>query len=105
MTERMLGILRVLAAEARRDPPLSGAMTCNAIGSALGFRHGGRPSEYGVRYARDGRVMGPANRVNFAVTRLVDLGLVRFAHRPDGMSGTAYEITEAGLRAAEDGAA
>jgi len=54
---------------------------------------------HGDRYSHTGKRMGPANRVNFAVTALERRGLVRYARRPDGLSGGAYEITDAGLSA------
>lgn len=88
MTERMLGVLRVLA---KADEP----MTCNAIGHALGFTHG----MHDDRYSHNGKRMGAANRVNFAVSRLEHLGLVQFGRRPDGLSGTAYRITVEGTHA------
>lgn len=89
MTERMLGVLRVLAESSPRP------MTNNEIGHALGFSHG----MHGDRYSHTGKRMGAANRVNFSVTRLEALGLVRYAPRPSGLSGGAYAITEAGREA------
>lgn len=85
MTDRMIQILRALEAEGE-------AMSCNAIGLALGFDHG----MHGNRLSHSGKRMGPANRVNFAVSRLDALGLVRLGSRPDGLSGTAYSITQDG---------
>lgn len=79
MTERMLGVLRLLDREAR-------PMTNNEIGMMLGFRW--KPGTGGA----------PANRVNFAVTRLEHLGLVTFRRRPDGMSGSSYQITPQGRK-------
>lgn len=85
LTERMEKILVVLL-EADES------MTGNQIGHALGFSHG----MHGDRHSRRGKRMGAANRVNFAVTALKRRGLVTYARRRDGLSGSATMLTEAG---------
>ena len=66
------------------------------IGPAIGASTDREP-KHGIVHGRAGRVMGAANRVNFAVTRLEHLGLCAVhAVGPTGMSGSAYEITAAG---------
>ena len=91
MTERMVGILRVLDnARQRNALNVLGAdyrMTPNHIATSLGLA------------GKAGTGGAPANRINFALTRLEHLGLVHYARRPDGLSGTAYYITEAGREA------
>ena len=94
VTERMRQVLEVLARN-------GGAMTCNEIGYACGFTSG----MAGGRISHNGKSMGPANRVNFAVTALERRGLVAFGHRRDGLSGSAYRITDAGRSALRDGSA
>lgn len=96
VTERMQGVLRILAAERRRFIDTregNAALTCNQIGWALGFTHGME----GNRTSKTAKRMGAANRVNFAVTRLEELGLVEYARRHDGLSGSAYRISAMGL--------
>ena len=98
MTERMLEVLRVLAV-AHEEAKAEGyyyrlgrnRLTPNQIGQSCGFRTGSD------RYSHNGKMMGAANRVNFSLTRLRELGYVDFGARPDGRSGTAYYITGAGL--------
>lgn len=96
LTERMLGVLRVLDANRDRYGPQQ--MTPNEIGHRLGFTHG----MHGDRYSHNGKRMGAANRVNFALTALVRRGLIAWCPRRDGLSGTAYYITDEGVRALEE---
>lgn len=70
------------------------ALTSNDIGHRCGFRTGSD------RIAHDGRVMGAANRVNFPMYSLRKRGLIWFSPRTDGLSGTAYRLTDAGRAAA-----
>lgn len=65
-------------------------MTGNEIGHACGFRTGSD------RHARDGRMMGAANRVAFPLTALRKLKLVGFAKRRDDRSGSADVLTREG---------
>lgn len=65
-------------------------MTGNEIGMTLGFETGSD------RFSKTGKVMGPANRVNFAVSALERRGLVRFAARRGGLTGGARRLTVAG---------
>ena len=92
LTQRMIDILKTLD---KADRPLSP----NAIGQRLGFSTGHLPGKSQCNHA--GRVMGPAQRVTFALIGLSNRGLVRCGRRPDGLSGTAYEITGAGRKQLE----
>ena len=90
LTERMLSVLLVLDAADRPLPP-------NTIATRLGFHSGHLPGKPQCNHA--GRRMGPAQRVIFALNALTKRGLVRWGDRPDGLSGTAYEITGEGRKA------
>jgi hypothetical protein len=75
-----------------------GVMTPNHIGGMLNLKpvHGsGSGSGRGSGY----RVFGAAQRIIFPLTRLRELGFVHLMTRPDGMSGTAYVITDTGREA------
>jgi hypothetical protein len=87
LSERME---KVLVALLVHDPENRG-LTNNRIGHLIGFRTGSD------RLAHDGRMMGAANRVNACVMGLERRGLVCFARRRDGLSGTAYRLTPEGL--------
>lgn len=91
LTERMERILVALLEE--DATPLGGrSMTGNALGQTLGFSHGME----GDRYSHNGKRMGAANRVNFAVSALKKRGLVGYAARNDGLSGGATRLTREG---------
>lgn len=100
-TPRMLDVLRALRLAAPR------AMTANEIGIACGFRSGSLSTTHGdarTTHARDGRVMGPAQRVIGALTALRRThGFVEITRRPDGLSGTAYRLTAAGAAFCREG--
>lgn len=89
MTPLMRSILEVLA----EDPDAT--LSPNTIGYRIGVApvSGGRGQ--GGR-GRGHRVFGPAQRIIFPLNRLRELGLIDFAPREDGKSGTAYYITTAG---------
>lgn len=86
----MKSILELLADEDER------VLTPNAIGYKLGVERVVGGSGQGGR-GRGHRVFGPAQRVIFPLNRLEALGLVFTVSRPDGLSGRAYGITDAGL--------
>lgn len=67
-------------------------MTPNDIAKACGLRRGQDKN----RHARDGRAMAPAQRVIFPLIALRKRGLVDMTRRPDGLSGTAYVLTDNG---------
>ena len=91
LTERMKEVLRAFDIKGDYVEP----MTPNEIGRACGFYHGHIPGR--SRCAHNGRVMGPAQRVIFAITALKNRGLLRMTNRRDGLSGTAYTLTRRGL--------
>jgi len=84
LTQRMRDVIKVLREH-------DGPMTPNNIGRSLGFNTGHR--EKGPQSNHCGRVMGPAQRVIFSLTALRRHGLVIMTRRPDGLSGTAYELS------------
>lgn len=86
-TPRMLEVLRALVKADGRS------MTGNELGRACGFAVG-QPIGH---HARDGRSMGPAQRVIFAIVGLKNRGLVGYGTRRDRLSGTAYCLTAAGI--------
>lgn len=92
LTERMRQVLVVLA---KADRPMSP----NMIAMRIGFTTGHLPGKAQCNHA--GRQMGPAQRIIFALIALTNRGFVRYGSRPDGLSGTAYEITAAGHKALE----
>ena len=81
MTDNMKAILVFLA-----EHP--GAHTPNAIGYGIGVE-----PRSGAQY----RSRGPGSIIAAAITSLERQSLVRHGRRPDGLSGTAYCITPAGL--------
>jgi DNA-binding PadR family transcriptional regulator len=85
MTRRMVQVLQALADEKR-------AMTPNNIARKIGFHTG----QDAGRHSHNGRSMAPAQRVIGPLTRLRARGLVSMGSRSDGLSGTAYAITESG---------
>lgn len=94
MTKRQRDVLTVLA-----TPGFNGrAIPPNDIAALLGFRTGQDRN----RHARDGRAMGPAQRVIFPLSALRKRGFVAMSPRTDGLSGTAYRITDAGRLALEE---
>lgn len=82
-----MDVLRVLA---DADKPQTG----NEIGYALGLEG---PMAYKGWHGT--AKMGPAQRVIGCLNGLRARGLIDFGARPDGWSGTAYYITEAGRTA------
>lgn len=97
MTERMRQVLDALARlEARGKVPAPAA----DIAWEAGFRTG----QDARRSARDGRTMSPAQRVIFPLHALSAGELVALGRRRDGLSGTAYVLTDAGRQARNDGA-
>ena len=103
LSPKMLDLLRVMreayvawCAGESMDYP----MTPNSIAYAMGYRPGDAKSANHGR-GNTTRVMGPAVHVNTALTALRKRGLVTFGARPDGLSGTAYSLTEAGFRETE----
>lgn len=85
LTPRQVAILELLY---ESDAP----MTANTIGHKLGL------DGYDIR-TRDARVMGPAQRVIGSLNGLRNVkGLVTLGPRPDGLTGTAYMLTEEGER-------
>lgn len=91
LNERMIRVLRFLD---RADKP----QTPNEIGHALGFRPGDAKSA-NLPHQNTTRTMGVAVHVTTSLTALRKRGLVYITRRPDGLSGTAYEITEEGSKA------
>lgn len=87
LSKTMRDVLRVLAASGQAERAATIALRC-------GFNTG---QDKG-RHAHDGRSMSPAQRVIFPLTALRKLGLVGMARRRDGLSGTAYVITEEGRK-------
>jgi hypothetical protein len=85
MTDRMVDVLRVLV---NAKPP--GQLTPNEIGYALGFIKGN------LRPTRNGKTQGPAQRVTGALTALASAGHVMRTRRPDGLSGSAFAVTDEG---------
>lgn len=106
MTERMIKVLKVLD-EHWQDfyenqggwhrGPTSASMTPNEIAIKMGFHDGGRRRGNGAagRGGWAGR-MAPAQRIITPLRHLFDQGLVHLGRRDDGLSGTAYYITQAG---------
>lgn len=88
LTPATVAVLRVLCAAL-------GRLTPNEIGGKLGYRTGGLPN----RHARDGRAMGPANRVIGCLNALGQRGYLDRRPRLDGLSGTAFEVNRAGREA------
>lgn len=93
LTERMIEILRTLA-----PSPGLPTLTPNQIARAAGYWTG----QDGGKHAHDGRAMAPAQRVIFPLTSLRKAGLVVMVRRTDGLSGTAYTLTEKGIRTVRD---
>jgi hypothetical protein len=87
LTERQEKVLLVLLADQRPMAP-------NDIGYALRL-----PPVYRKRGPWAG-MMGPAQRVIGTLFGLWSRGLIQHAERSDGLSGTAYLLTDAGTRAA-----
>jgi len=81
MTEKMEAALRVLAGTER-------AMTPNEIGAHMGVDP--RP---GAQY----RSRGPGSIIAPVLTSLERRGLIYGTRREDGLSGSAYAITDAGM--------
>lgn len=91
LTRRMTDVLAVLHRAFDDGRP---QLTSNEIGRRLGFSTG---HVGGHRCSHNGRVMGPAQRVTFALIGLKQRGLVTMTNRRDGLSGTAYMLTGAGI--------
>lgn len=90
-TPRMLEVLRALSTCSRTNGHRI-SMTPNDLARACGFDRG----QAKHKHAHDGRAMAPAQRVIFPLIGLRERGLVTFGRRTDGLSGTAYCLTEAG---------
>lgn len=90
LTPRMRQVMLVLL----EGCDIEFGMTPNWIGIKCGFQTGSD------RHAHDGRMMGPANRVNACITGLEQRGLVSFGRRRDGLSGSAYRLTSTGVKEA-----
>lgn len=89
LTDRMWEVLKCLAPSPSRP-----RMTANEIARACGYYSGQPPGHH----AHDGRAMAPAQRVIFSLIGLRNRGLIRMANRRDHLTGTAYEITDAGVK-------
>lgn len=87
---RPLSPLMVRCLEVMAD---GGSMTGNDIGHAAGARRIRRQRGPWSGY------QGPAQQVIPCLTALEARGLIRNAERRDGLSGTAYRITDAGRAA------
>jgi DNA-binding PadR family transcriptional regulator len=66
------------------------ALAPNVIAAKMGIIHGCDRSTH------NGKWLGPAQRIISALTSLRRQELVVLRVRPDGLSGSAYAITEAG---------
>lgn len=84
MTENMWAILEVLKDGRMRTP--------NDIGGQMGVSQK-QTGLSGTQY----RSRGPGSIISPALTALRDRKLIWFGPRPDGLTGTAYHITERGL--------
>lgn len=91
MTPKMRALLDVFA----RSPDET--LTPNVAGSLMDPQH--RPRR---RLNRAGRYTGYGSLVSFTLQALHRRGLIEWGPRPDGLTGTAYRITEEGLDAASD---
>ncbi len=85
-TPRMLEVLRALVKADGRS------MTGNELGRACGLDLG---QDRG-KHSHNGRAMGPAQRVIFALIGLRKRGLVGYGSRRDRLSGAAYVLTGTG---------
>lgn len=109
LTQNMVKVLEALvalddAAQERdrargytAEPGLA-TFTPARVAIAAGFTSG----QDGGRSGHDGRRMSEAQRVIRPMTVLESRGLIRWGRRTDGLSGSAYAITEAGRRALAD---
>lgn len=88
LTDRMWQVLKLLAKSSLMFRP----QTPNEIARSLGYIDGQDKGHH----AHDGRAMAPAQRVIFPLIGLRERGLVRMTPRRDKLSGTAYQITDAG---------
>lgn len=86
-------MLQILAAMKPRQ--FDDGMTGNEIGLAVGEQWG-NVRRGGSRWSGG---MGPAQRIIFPLSALYRRGLVAPAERRDGLTGTAYRITQAGVDA------
>lgn len=93
LTDRQRQVLEVLRAHSETEEGRLYGLPANTIGHRIGFRTGSD------RHAHDGRMMGAANRVNGSLQGLERRGLVGWGPRRDGLSGTAFKITQPGLEA------
>lgn len=99
LAQRQEDVLRALLTREREvERWQNQAMTGNEIGYALGFSNG----MHGDRHTHNGRRMGPAQRVISSLNGLKYRGLVTFGRRRDGLSGTAYYLTEEGRKLATE---
>lgn len=79
-------------------------MTGNEIGYAVGFRGGEVKANVSGAAASGGcvRSMGAAQKVIPVIVALDRRGLIAFAARRDGRSGTAYRLTPEGIKIATE---
>lgn len=88
LSQLQVWVLQVLSAERGR------ALSPNGIGESVAARYPWNPRR---AVSHRGQVPGLGSRLPAPLRGLVQRGLVQYATRPDGRSGTAYRITSAGV--------
>lgn len=99
LSDKMRRVLLAIYLRAGRNemPPNDIAYACGYVPTMAKRGNSGRGNST--------RVMGVAVHVTTALTALERRGLVYVDHRPDGLSGTAYGLTWAGLAEARQAGA
>jgi hypothetical protein len=92
LQRRVLVAMRELEKDDRRSMPNRHGFTPNEIGSKARAK---RVNATRHRF----RNMGAAQQIIFPLTSLERRGLVRHTERDDGLSGSAYRLTDAGREA------
>jgi hypothetical protein len=90
LTDRQRQVLTAMFEREKKETVYG--MSGNEIGYAVGFR----PGDAMVRRGPAVKAMGPAQKVIGSMIGLERRGLIRWAARRDGRSGSAYRLTEKG---------
>lgn len=90
LTPKMRRVLEVLQTSASRG---HSSQTPNDIASQMGDL---KPKP---KLSHNGKQMGGGSLITFTIQALERRGYVGWGSRPDGLSGTAYFITQAGRQA------